>query len=130
MKFDLIKPCKHCPFRKDETAIRFTGIERAEEVEELAYRQGFVCHEHGEDVETPDGESYISFRDDGTSQHCFGALWMYLNGGGTGNVPWQEACSEDEELETRWWDRIDMDRVRAADALVYDSEESFLESYR
>lgn len=41
----LKKPCLHCPFSKHPERIRFTCRERAEEIEEIAYRQGFPCHE-------------------------------------------------------------------------------------
>lgn len=35
MRFDLKTPCKNCPFRTDDTAIRFSCRERAEEIEEI-----------------------------------------------------------------------------------------------
>jgi len=125
VKFDLIRPCEHCPFRTDEGRISFAGRERAEEIEEIAYRQGFVCHQHAECVEHTDefgdeGEHY-DFRDDGTSQHCFGALYMYIRDGGA-NVPWEHATEEDEGLADRWWQRVDLD----AAAVVFEDEEAFL----
>ena len=126
MKFELVKPCKHCPFRKDETAIRFSCLERAQEIEESAYRNGFVCHEHGQDVETDDA-SFVDFRDDGSSQHCFGALWMYMNTGAGGPLPWEYAK---ESVQDRFWSRMTDARITAANALVYESEDQFLESYK
>lgn len=126
MKFDLIRPCKHCPFRNDETRITFASRERAEEIEEIAYRQGFVCHEHGEDIET-DEDSHIDFREDGTSQHCFGALFMYLRHG-SGNVPWENYTDEDESREAAWWDRLTAKQLNDAHLLVWESEDEFFEA--
>lgn len=80
MRFDLKTPCKNCPFRTDDTAIRFACRERAEEIEESAYRNGFPCHLSAEYVEeTP-------YEDDGyvfgeNTQHCIGALIMFYRDG-------------------------------------------------
>lgn len=124
MRFDLIKPCKHCPFSNTDTRIRFACRERAEEIEEIAYREGFVCHQHAEHREGPDGDSDgYHFRHDGSSQHCFGALAMYLQSGGA-NVPWEHAIEEDPELEDRWWSRADTDAIKT----VFEDEESFLDA--
>ena len=122
MRFDLKKPCKHCPFVNGPDRIRFACRERAEEIEELAYRQGFVCHEHGESRED-DEDGGIEFRLDGSSQHCWGALAMYLHSG-TGNIPWEDRIAENPELEERWWNRADM----AAFHSVFENEELFLEA--
>ena len=127
MKFDLVRPCKHCPFRRDEGRIKFACRERAEEIEEIAYRQGFVCHEHGEDIEVGE-DSYIDFREDGSSQHCFGALYMYLRQG-SGNVPWENAIEEDEGLEERFWSRLTSEQLAHAETVVWESEEEFLEAH-
>lgn len=123
MKFDLIRPCKNCPFANTPNRIVFTCRDRAQEIEEIAYRQGFVCHEHGESVEIDDGEEVIDFRADGSSQHCFGALAMYLQDGGA-NVPWERATDDDPGLEERWWSRVDMQALRA----VFENEEEFLKA--
>ena len=53
-RFEVKRPCPHCPFR-DETRIRFTCRERAIEMEEQAYRQGFPCHETAECRDGGDG---------------------------------------------------------------------------
>lgn len=124
MKFDLIRPCKLCPFANTATRITFSCRERAEEIEEMAYRQGFVCHEHAELVEDDDyfmepGGYYQ--RQDGSSQHCFGALAMHIKNGGS-SVPWEVACADDEELEERWWNRADMKALKT----VFDNEEDFV----
>ena len=121
MKWDLKKPCTNCPFQKLDTAIRFACRERAEEIEEIAYRQGFVCHEFGEDVETGfDGESHIDFRADGSSQHCAGAIMMYLYDG-SGNVPWENIS---EAQQDRLAMRLDWENVPH-----YKGETEFLDSY-
>ena len=43
-RYNLKRPCKNCPFRSDDTRIRFSCRERAEEIENSAYRNGFPCH--------------------------------------------------------------------------------------
>ncbi len=124
MRFDLKRPCKHCPFVNTEHRITFACRDRAEEIEETAYRQGFVCHEHGETVENEyTGESWIDWKEGGNSQHCFGALAMYLQNG-SGNVPWEWAIEEDPDLEERWWKRCDMEALRT----VFEDEEAFLKA--
>ena len=95
MKFDLKRPCENCPFRNGPTRIVFACRERAEEIEEMAYRQGFVCHLTADEVEGDEGETHFDFRADGGSQHCAGALLMYLKSGMGGNVSF-EKLSEDE----------------------------------
>lgn len=130
-RFDLIRPCDHCPFRKDEGRIEFSNRSRAEEIEESAYRNGFVCHEHAEwleEDESPWGEGGAYARADGSSQHCFGALFMYLRNG-SGNVPWEWAMEEDEDLETRWWDRLTPEQLNHALAVVWENEEEFFEAH-
>lgn len=126
MKFDLIRACKHCPFRNDETRITFTCRERAEEIAELAYRQGFVCHEHGE-VNDDDEDGGIEFREDGSSQHCFGALFMHLRDGGA-TVPWEEYIAEDESREGAWWDRLSTKNLNEAHRVIWEDEETFLDA--
>ena len=112
MRWDLKRFCTHCPFANTDTRITF------------ACRNGFVCHEHGESDDDYE-EGGIVFRDDGSSQHCWGAIAMYLkNGSGSGNVPWEYAIEEDEDLEQRWWDRADMEALKQ----VFDSEEAFIEA--
>ncbi len=126
MKFDLKKPCKNCPFANTPDRITFACRERAEEIEELAYRQGFVCHLHSEHIDEDDdygGEGGFDFAADGSSQHCFGALAMHIRDGGS-TVPWERACEDDEELEGRWWDRADQKAL----ATVYESEDEFFDA--
>lgn len=124
MKFDLIQACKLCPFRKGEGRITFACRERAEEIDEIAYREGFVCHEHSEHIEGDGEESgYFTFRDDGSSQHCFGALAMYLRNGDS-TVVWEGATERDGKLEEYWWDRV-RDKTFAE---IFESPEAFLEA--
>lgn len=121
MRFDLKRPCKLCPFANTEHRITFASSERAEEIENMAYRQGFVCHEHSEYIDEDDdylGGGGFDFRADGTSQHCWGVIAMYLKEGGS-SVPWERAIEDDENLENYWWGRADMDALRT----VFDEEE-------
>jgi len=118
------KPCKNCPFVNTPDRITFACRERAEEIEEMAYREGFVCHLHSEYREGNDWENDgYYFNDDGNSQHCFGALAMYLKNE-TNNVPWENTIEEDESLEERWWSRVS----KKALATVFESEEAFIEA--
>jgi len=107
VKWDLLRPCAHCPFnRGSSTRIVFRNRDRAEEIEEIAYRQGFVCHEHAELVERQIGEDVEEFyddREDGSGQHCAGALIMYLQSCG-GNVPFENL---DEAEQHRIEERVD-----------------------
>ena len=123
MRFDLKKPCKHCPFANTEFRITFACRERAEEIEEIAYREGFVCHQHSEHREDHEGSGSFHFNHDGSSQHCFGALAMYIKDGGA-NVPWAPAIDADPELESRWWSRADP----AAIETCFADEEEFLKA--
>jgi hypothetical protein len=123
VRFDLKRPCEHCPFANTPTRITFQCRERAEEIEEIAYREGFVCHKHSEYFEDHEGFGSYHFDADGSSQHCFGALAMYLKSGGA-NVPWERATDEDPELESRWWTRADPKALTS----VFADEEEFLKA--
>lgn len=117
MRFDLQKPCRNCPFRTDETAIRFACRERAEEIENSAYRNGFPCHLSGEIDDDADDAGY-EFGPN--TQHCAGAMIMYLNRGGSGNVVFERLSAKQQG---RLEDRLDFD------APVYENETAFLDSY-
>lgn len=117
MKFDLRTPCKNCPFRTDETAIRFACRERAEEIEESAYRHGFPCHLSADLIENDDDGDGYAFGDN--TQHCVGATIMFARNGG-GNIPFERLP---EALQDRITSRLDWS------APVYESEDDFLESY-
>lgn len=126
MKWDLKRPCAKCPFRrvteqeaKDVKVIRFAERSRAVEIEESAYRNGFVCHEHSTYVEDEEGEGGFTFGEDG-EQHCVGFLLMHASGGG--NVPFQHL---DEDEQDRIWERIEAKQY----AEVWENETEFLDSY-
>ena len=119
MQFDLKRPCKNCPFANTPDRITFTCRERAAEIEGLAYRQGFVCHEHAEHIEDDDWGGF-DFRADGSSQHCFGAIAMHVKNGGS-SVPWERLSEEEQD---RWWKRADKEALNT----IFENEEEFLEA--
>jgi hypothetical protein len=78
----------------------FACRERAEEIEESAYRNGFPCHLSADFTGDDDEDGGFVFG--GKTQHCAGAIGMFLNDGydstpGTENVDldlagdWSEA---------------------------------------
>ena len=72
MNFDLIRPCKDCPFRTDIAA--FLTPERAQEIGDAITKrqQTFTCHKTNRTEADDDGcDTTIETRD---SQHCAGAL--------------------------------------------------------
>lgn len=115
MKFDLKTPCKNCPFMNTKDGIKFSCRERAEEIEEQAYRHGFPCHLSAVDTSDKDEDGGFVFGSD--TQHCAGALLVFLKDGYDGNVPF-------ENLSERMQDRI-RDRLNW-NAPTYDSVEAFL----
>ena len=117
MRFDLKTPCKNCPFRTDDTAIRFRCRERAQEIEESAYRNGFPCHLSAEFTGDDDEDGGYEFGDN--TQHCAGALIMYLSDG-YGNVPYERLS---EARQDRIANRLDFD------APVWEGADAFLDSY-
>ena len=117
-RFDMKRPCVNCPFRTDGKAIRFAGRERAEEIEESAYRHGFPCHTTAEYVEHGDSGEHDGFEFGDGSQHCIGYIIMCFKHGydtwpGIGN---------DEELADRLQGQVDWQ------APVFDSTEEFFEA--
>ena len=117
-RYDLKRPCRHCPFRTDETAIRFQCRERAEEIEEGAYRNGFPCHKSADLIETDD----INGGQDGyalgeNTQHCVGYIIMQFKSGmAYGGWP---GIGNDEELVEHLEAQIDWD------APVFENDEEF-----
>jgi len=76
MKFDLVRPCAQCPFRRDVAP--FLTVGRVVELEDALVRQQqtFACHktvdyDNESDEHDEDGEP-IDFSDD--EQHCAGAM--------------------------------------------------------
>ena len=118
MRFDLKEPCKHCPFRNDETRITFADRERAEEIEKHAYRQGFPCHVSAECHEDPlTGDEGFVFG--AQTQHCAGYLLLQLHDGY--DTPWP-GIGNDEELLERLAEQLDWN------APVFKSVEEFLDA--
>lgn len=116
MKYDLKTPCKNCPFRTDATAIRFSCRERAEEIEESAYRNGFPCHLSAHlDGDDEDG----GYEATDNSQHCVGYIIMQLKGGGETIWP---GIGNNERRAAKLSDQVDFD------APVFDSVEDFLDA--
>ena len=118
MRFDLRTPCKNCPFRTDETAIRFACRERAEEIEESAYRNGFPCHLSAKYTGDDDEDGGFEFGEN--TQHCAGAMIMYLLDGSDGNIPMERLSDRQRD---RIQGRLDLD------APVYEGPDAFLDSY-
>lgn len=123
MKTDLKKPCKNCPFSNTPTRIKFAGIERATEIAESAYRNGFPCHlsaVHLDEEDDPIGEGGF-VPGDGT-QHCAGALGMFARSEfGSG---WPGIGNDEDEVE-----RI-LDRMGSNIELCFETEEEFIEANR
>jgi hypothetical protein len=116
VKFDLKTPCKNCPFRTDATAIRFSCRERAEEIEESAYRHGFPCHLSAELNEDDENGGYEF---GANTQHCAGALLMYLKGDDQ-NIPFERLSSRRQDEIAG---RMDFD------APVFEGPDAFLDAY-
>lgn len=114
--FQLKKPCKHCPFAPSKTRITFSGKERAEEIAEHAYRNGFPCHESAtldEDAED------AGFEFGKKTQHCAGAVMMFLADGNDSGWP---GINNDEDLAERLSMHVDWT------APHYESERDFIEA--
>ena len=118
-RFRLKRPCPHCPFRNDGTRIRFRCRERAVEIEEQAYRQGFPCHETAEYREDPEGDTDgFVFGED--SSFCVGYAILQLKSNGNG-CPWPAIDNDEALLDALsehlgdWWN-----------APVFETEEEFL----
>lgn len=118
MKFDLKTPCKNCPFRNDATRITFSCEERAEEIAETAYRNGFPCHLSAALIEDEDGENG-GFVEGENTQHCAGAIIMFLKDGNDCGWP---GIDNDQELAETLESQMDMK------APVFESEQAFIEA--
>lgn len=111
-RLDLKVPCKNCPFANRSTRITFACRERAEEIEEQAYRQGFPCHLSADNTEDEDEDGGFVFGE--KTQHCAGAVGMYLN---QGDYAWPGV--DNEEPEGDW---------RKAQEVAFESVEAFLDA--
>jgi hypothetical protein len=112
MRSQLKTPCKNCPFANRETRIKFRCAERAEEIAEGAYRNGFPCHLSAEPHEDDDGETsgYVFGE---KTQHCAGAIGMFLNDNYTA---WPGL--DNREIDASKWTK--------AMAVAFESEEAFI----
>lgn len=117
MRFDLRTPCKNCPFRTDETAIRFSCVERAEEIAESAYRHGFPCHLSADLVEDDEGGGGYVFGQN--TQHCAGALMLFARHD-DGTLPFTRLP---EQRQQEVLDRLDWK------APIFEDESAYLDSY-
>lgn len=119
MRLDLVKPCKNCPFGNSPDRIRFRTRERAEEIAEGAYRNGFPCHLSAELVDEEDDPiGGGGFYPGDNTQHCVGAILMFL-ADDTGTWP----GVGNEEFSEEYWDRI---TPALRDRLAFQSEEEFI----
>lgn len=118
MKFDLKTPCKNCPFRNDETRITFACKERAEEIDEQAYRNGFPCHLSA-DLQDEDIFEEPGFIEGDNTQHCVGYLIMMMK---SGETEWP-GVDNDSELIEKLWDQLDFKNVP-----VFECRDDFLEA--
>jgi hypothetical protein len=115
--YQLKRPCKNCPFAPTKTRIKFSCKERAEEIAESAYRNGFPCHLSATHIEEDDyGEGGFVFGE--KTQHCVGAIMMFL---ADGNEGWP-GISNDEELAERLRDYVDWK------APHYETEQDFIDA--
>ena len=117
--YDMTKPCPQCPFSTVNGAIRFRNRDRAEEIEEYAYRHGFPCHTTAELVEHADGwGQQDGFYFGKHTQHCAGYIIMALK---SGYDTWP-GIDNDDKLSARLQDQIDWY------APVFDNTEAFFEA--
>jgi hypothetical protein len=118
-RLQLKRPCKNCPFSVAPTRIRFACRERAAEIEEIAYRQGFPCHLSAEEVEEViDGEEETFFGFGEGTQHCVGSILLRLN---EGDDCWP--ALDNEELPDDY-----LEKVEPFQAEAFASVEDFLEA--
>ena len=114
------RPCTHCPFRSDETGIRFATQERALDIYVTALIQGFPCHQtadyldNDDDIDAPSGYVF----GEGT-QHCAGFLIMRLKE--DGDCPWPGIGNQDATLR-RIRENVDLG------APVFDSMDEFMKA--
>jgi hypothetical protein len=116
--YQLKRPCKNCPFAPTKTRITFSCKERAEEIADSAYRNGFPCHLSA--INTEDDDNYYGeggFVFDANTQHCVGAIMMFLADGNDCGWP---GIYNDEELAERLQKHVDWT------APYYETEEDFI----
>lgn len=117
MRYDLKEPCKHCPFGIADTRIFFSGVGRATEIAESAYRNGFPCHKSAVNEENDDGED-SGYVPGPNTQHCAGAIGMFINDGNDCGWP---GIGNSERRAERLAQKIDLTKC-------FDSEADFIEA--
>lgn len=110
---DLKVPCKNCPFADRSTRIKFACRERAEELAETAYRNGFPCHLSAVDTSDEDPEEG-GYEFGPNTQNCAGAIGMFLNDGQT---EWPGIGNEEPRGD--WAEAM---------KVAFESEEAFIEA--
>lgn len=115
-QFPLRRPCKNCPFQPTKAAIKFACVERAEEIAESAYRNGFPCHLSATDTSDED-EEHGGYVFDEKTQHCAGAIMMFIRDGNECGWP---GIGNDEELAEKLEAQMDWR------APHYESEQDFI----
>ncbi len=121
-QFQLRRPCKNCPFQPTDDAIKFACAERAEEIAESAYRNGFPCHLSAHNTgDDDDADEDSGFVFGAKTQHCAGAVMMFLADGHECGWP---AINNDEDLATRLQDQMDWKVPH------FSSEVDFIEASR
>ena len=118
-QFRMKRPCTYCPFRNDETRLRFATRDRAVEIEESAYRYGFPCHETAVIIEADEELFEDGYCMGPDSQHCAGYAIMRLNE--TEGQPWP-GIDNDEDIAEALCERLDFD------APVFETTDDFLEA--
>jgi hypothetical protein len=116
-RLDLKVPCKNCPFADRPTRIKFSCRERAREIAESAYRNGFPCHLSATDTSDIDEENG-GFVFAEKTQHCAGAIGMFIN---DDNYGWP-GVDNDEDIDDGTWEK--------AKAVAFKSEDAFIEANR
>lgn len=118
MNFDLKKPCKGCPFRKGEGAVRLTEG-RVHEVWRSATHNGpmFQCHNTVDYDSSDFDDEELGVVSKGEAQHCLGAVIAGVNSG-DGPNQYARVCAQLKLL--------DVAAVEACADEVFSSEEEML----
>jgi len=110
---DLKVPCRNCPFANRDTRIKFAARERAEEIAEGAYRNGFPCHLSAHDTSDEDWEDG-GFVFGENTQHCVGAIAMFLK---CGYTSWPGTDNDDAISDRDYSEAM---------KIAFESEEAFI----
>jgi hypothetical protein len=97
-RLKLKRPCLNCPFSRHPERITFSCRERAKEIEELAYRQGFPCHLSAT-LDEDDEDAGYEFGP--KTQHCAGSIMLRIN---EGTTEWP--ALDNEELPDEYLDQV------------------------